>query len=490
MPEISYTMVGNAIAVLGGVVLLFALFSDSLRQRFKRRRRCPKCWYDLSHSPTMTCSECGNAAKDDRKLYKGRRRWRFAWLAVLLVVTGYGVCATPGIKERGWVAAVPTTVLIAVLPWLEPDLEVWETNRGFGLRGKFLPKADWRNQLFSDFAYSRVDEHDLWSWQETLLRIVCRAQDTGPKPQVAEWDNLTDQVLGSMRWANGRSPQWYDFDMSQQLPIEVVSRRIWPVGLDVWAMIELKGDPRPPDHRLVGQPISEGLNPFEDEQITLSCGTGFPPPLWSDELKCLGRHESSDLIRYRIKIKDQRLCSSPWTSRWLTVQDEIVEISVERSNSIDELLTPVHSPAFDRALRKKLNPHLHYGWFLFEDEQEYGLSLGLSDEEMANLLGFIPGATFAFRVDVLVEDQVMARGEAWFKRQDYDDRFSVRPYLYRVPLRVFEGIDIAGLTKSNSVQVRFVGDPEVALRNFDCDRYWEGVVTVPLVVGQDSDWYP
>ena len=73
-----FTISGTVIAWLGVGVLLSALFTDWVLQRICKIRRCPKCGYDLSHTPGLTCSECGYTAKRERKLYKARKRWRLA----------------------------------------------------------------------------------------------------------------------------------------------------------------------------------------------------------------------------------------------------------------------------------------------------------------------------------------------------------------------------------------------------------------------------
>ena len=119
MSDEAFIILAWIFAGLAIIVAAWALLGDWVRQRFRRRRRCPRCWYDMSRSPTLTCSECGYTAKKERRLFKARRRWRYVWLALLMLLAGHALRITPDVKQRGWVAAVPTTVLIAALPWLE-----------------------------------------------------------------------------------------------------------------------------------------------------------------------------------------------------------------------------------------------------------------------------------------------------------------------------------------------------------------------------------
>ena len=60
-------------------VTWWGLFGD----RARGRRRCPRCWYDLSFSSGRTCPECGHTANTERSLFRNRRRLTAAMLAAL-----------------------------------------------------------------------------------------------------------------------------------------------------------------------------------------------------------------------------------------------------------------------------------------------------------------------------------------------------------------------------------------------------------------------
>jgi len=123
MPHWLPLVSGWALAVMGGGLLVWALWGDGLAQRFRRvkKRRCPKCWYDLSRTPGLTCSECGYTAKRERRLFRGRRRWRWALVALVILIGAHLARRSPDIHERGWVAAVPTTVLILAAPMSDDE---------------------------------------------------------------------------------------------------------------------------------------------------------------------------------------------------------------------------------------------------------------------------------------------------------------------------------------------------------------------------------
>src|ERR1043165_8220491 len=101
-----------SIALAGAVLLGWALFRD----RSRGRRRCPKCWYDMSglaESPTggWVCPECGPAIARERRMRKTRRRWRGALTGLALGALGIGAPAREQVLRDGWLSFVPTRVL-------------------------------------------------------------------------------------------------------------------------------------------------------------------------------------------------------------------------------------------------------------------------------------------------------------------------------------------------------------------------------------------
>src|SRR5262245_53699143 len=89
----------------GGVLGAFGLwlfYWSMLRDRSRGRRRCPRCWYDMTGAPafaekpgTFTCSECGKTITRERRLHKTRRRWRWAVVSLLLLPAAYVVYQYP-----------------------------------------------------------------------------------------------------------------------------------------------------------------------------------------------------------------------------------------------------------------------------------------------------------------------------------------------------------------------------------------------------------
>ena len=117
VPTIAWTL-----ALIALAVFVWALFWD----RARGRKRCPKCWYDMSGaSPddagTFMCPECGNVAGTERQLGKTRRYWWVAAAGAFVAASTYIGPRLLPVYERGWIALAPTWALERTLT----DQELW-----------------------------------------------------------------------------------------------------------------------------------------------------------------------------------------------------------------------------------------------------------------------------------------------------------------------------------------------------------------------------
>lgn len=90
-------------------------------QRSNGRRRCPKCWYLIDEALGMKCSECGHEAARERDLFRPRRRGKVVLLGLVLIAIGQFGWMEARVRSGGWLAAVPTEVLVLGMPWLPDD---------------------------------------------------------------------------------------------------------------------------------------------------------------------------------------------------------------------------------------------------------------------------------------------------------------------------------------------------------------------------------
>jgi hypothetical protein len=133
---------GGAVVAAGLALCCWGLFAD----RPRGRRRCPRCWYEMAAGVGLTCSECGQRARSERRLRKIRRRWWAARLGGLIAALGAAVAMLPVIHRQGWVSLLPTTPMILAMPALEG----------------FAPDA--AEELSQRFGEGRP-----WDWQWRLL---------------------------------------------------------------------------------------------------------------------------------------------------------------------------------------------------------------------------------------------------------------------------------------------------------------------------------
>lgn len=110
------TLLLVALVAAGGIgVTWWAIFGDKSRGR----RRCPRCWHDLSGTPGLTCGECGHAARDERDLHAARRRWSIAAVTVAFMV-GVAGWARLEVLDAKWHTHLPDGALALVVRTLDP----------------------------------------------------------------------------------------------------------------------------------------------------------------------------------------------------------------------------------------------------------------------------------------------------------------------------------------------------------------------------------
>ena len=146
MPWIDWIWwISGSLVGLGGLTWgLWAMFGD----RSRGRRRCPRCWYDMSATSHRRCSECGHEVRRESAFFRTRRRWRRIALGLVLILTGLATFFGREVHDKGWVRATPTVVYIAFLPHLDSQTTFKELS-------------------------DRVTEGRLYQWEYRLLVHRC-----------------------------------------------------------------------------------------------------------------------------------------------------------------------------------------------------------------------------------------------------------------------------------------------------------------------------
>lgn len=141
-PAAVYWWCGLMLALIGIMLAAWSLFAD----RSRGRRRCPRCWYDLNAAPKpgLTCSECGHTVRNERRLFKTRRRWRWVGASLLLWMGSAALFLTSKVQNDGWSPLAPTLVLLTVYsnptwPWHDVATGLLAER----VRAKSLRKIEW-----------------------------------------------------------------------------------------------------------------------------------------------------------------------------------------------------------------------------------------------------------------------------------------------------------------------------------------------------------
>lgn len=130
-----------AVLLFGAIVLARGIAGD----RSRGRRRCPKCWYDMAGSG-LRCPECGHDAGEPKRLYAARRSRVTIAMGMFMLAAAVAVQGIPRVQRGGWRATIPTTVLIAGLPWLPVsvlDNDTSGAQENWTLAGRMLREEPW-----------------------------------------------------------------------------------------------------------------------------------------------------------------------------------------------------------------------------------------------------------------------------------------------------------------------------------------------------------
>jgi ssDNA-binding Zn-finger/Zn-ribbon topoisomerase 1 len=153
----------------------------------KGRRRCPKCWYDMSatiardapSAAPLTCPECGHEPANARALYQPRRHRRVTALGLSLIAIGVYGQTLPRALRTGPVGLVPTTVMIAGIQWW-PENWLGRMPRGAGLADR-LDSGAWAWQA----RWARSRAAGVLRSGEGLDRLHSLYETTAKRPEDA-----------------------------------------------------------------------------------------------------------------------------------------------------------------------------------------------------------------------------------------------------------------------------------------------------------------
>jgi hypothetical protein len=194
MTDTAWHTLGFLLAAAGLLVLLRGFVHD----RSRGRRRCPRCWYSMdgvpesesATGPVFVCPECGHGARSVKAMHKTRRRVRMLPATAVLMLLGYSLWCVPRVEDEGTRGFVPTTALIAAVPYPELDF--------------LSPRPPWYF-VMQRVLRERTETTGLWAWQAVLwdwrvrLRFALKSRDGVPAPASGAVSVLDRGVIGAFK---------------------------------------------------------------------------------------------------------------------------------------------------------------------------------------------------------------------------------------------------------------------------------------------------
>ncbi|MDY7108855.1 MAG: hypothetical protein SYC29_09475 [Planctomycetota bacterium] len=443
MSDDAFAILARIVIGLAIIIAAWALLADWVRQRFRRRRRCPRCWYDMSRSPTLTCSECGYAAKKERRLFKARRRWRYVWLALLLLLAGHALRITPEVRERGWVAAVPTSVLVYVAPVRDDAWEIFDLFNSGPLLG------DAKDPLLIELRLRAAQrELTLWQWHVFLDRVFRKHPNS-----LAQTVETRDQWPAGMPVAVQFFAPWFAFSGDDE---------------DVIIRARLAGTDEPWRERVFG--VWGGELTREERVPRL----GTPPSDASEirlDIEILLGARVSRPSRTSPSIVDRTAVKRIWAgqSHPIRIAGRIEDVMKSYTTAYADGEILDLSPNLVRDGEGGLQLRLRTSsWHLGGQEDSVDWSLGLAVEVRRDGQPVARAAVLYPMVELGVH---ATRFASW---ETFDLEWIEEP---------------PGQLTQGQWKIVLRGDPAVALYDLRRDTYWAGEVAVPAVVDtKDRDW--
>lgn len=464
-PALIWNTAAIALGVIGSVLFLWAMFKDRPRDRL----RCPKCWYDMKdvveapanvdaaspastlRDPPWTCPECGKAIRAAKDLKRTRRRKWIATIATLAVCLSlYAPLARDRVIARGWIGAIPTTAL-ALLASVDRDSWDMYSDEGFdGTTYTVISGAPPGSPPFLRELVIRLEEYDAWlvHWRILFHRVIaavpeargtlCDTRDAWPRDEQVHMRGQVLRVVGNR---------------DDDLRIRAYRRgaRAHRVEGDKWDRGRFEG--------ALG--VADGTVRVEIE-IQLATRQR-----WHSE-------------------EGQRWPIGPDPTSYRTIWRGIARTIEVDERPVSEIMRPVEDPSDGKEIAQDLYPAL-----IVRMDGTVNLGVGHIDFHV----GGPNDCALGLRFEILRDGEVVATGEHFYFNYPPTKGRGFVSYgnmWEECPLR-WTGTPPTSLVdlKAAKWTLRAIGDPVVSLRDFNRDRYWPGVITMPLTrfeQSEDEDW--
>ena len=423
--------------------LIFAAWWALFQDRPGDRRRCPRCWYDITHSPGMTCAECGYASRRDKDFRRTRRRRSLALLSIF-GCTMIGLYGVDHANTRGWMSFVPTRCLVWLLPVVDDT------------RGLVLSQLD-----------RRIRDGEITDEQWLLLLGRSARGDGGTRPPSDEWSDKYGRLTAIARARAASSPDaaWrakVDAILLGIPPlIDLSTRDRWPAGIGPTVDVRARAWwPASTRWRIRCAPQLPGAEP----DVHRLRDAPIQPRSYSLLLPAL--EEGSYAIEIVVTAERRTDPDESWT----VVEERTIKIRIEVEGSLADSLTPVSGDDYDEVIRQTFGAGL-------TQYLRGSLPVRIAVRNDRTFIPLFDHTAVAARVEILRNGRVARRLDIWWAAGTDGER----QHAWEVPM-LDDELLAAPAHPNDEWVVRAVGAPELALRVDGVSRYWAGAVSIPVNV--------
>lgn len=421
-PWIFWTGVGLGLA--GALGLAWALFADWLRGRraLRPRRRCRRCWYDMTAVPGLRCPECGHEVRSERALARSRRRWGVAAPSVLLLGIGAAGLCNARLQSIEWVPLAPSALLVRLLDDPVPSQGA-------------VPGA---------------------TPQDRIRAEVLRRYAAG------ELSLANRRILASKQFLPGLPP------------VSIRTRRAWPLGSPVRVELVPKFGgvlPRELEARATFDG-AERIVAYHGGARLTARGRGAhwaERPAWTGGVQSLGV-PPQELRQIEFEGRVLEAGEEIWRGRWFE--------QVRVAGSMEELFTPFASEELNEAVRESVEHSLR----LTADRRALSISLPadqrLIETAVTLVVQFRHGdqVRASARLSWQMDERTVEYLSMLPKHPDLAHFVGMMPTV-EVPIA---GELPRGAESTEDWIVRIHGAPDLLETTFFHQRYWSGRFEIPL----------
>lgn len=448
----SWLSLVGAVAVLGGLVYLawWGLFAD----RARGRRRCPRCWYDMAHSPGMTCPECGFVAQRETQFARTRRNYVVAAGAVAASVA-VTLWMNHHISQRGWTALMPTRLLLWTLPLSSSS----------------------NSEVMQELA-SRATSRQLSSSQWESLVGRCAGGDWFSRPVSESWESKYGSFITIWRRRIMNNASLEELLLTIPPRIDVATRETWPEEVPIVVKVQVMDWwPAGTECRVRATPHVTSTSAASGPKTTIFCRSGddqsFRPP-FTLQLPPLDPSATDIKIDFQIDRRSSGSDSSGGDSKWVPVSTQTISVSTRIQGRIDQLSQPVNSVEMTAAMQEVFSRGV-VKWSSGHSPVRFNINTP------ATLGNEFNDTAIGICVELLCDDLVARRLNLWWIAGNGTTNIENRGYGLAVDHEDLKLLANAN-AEDNRWKLRVRSDPRLALRAGDAPKYWSGEFTMPLTL--------